>query len=173
MARFKSKVSSLVKSLPDIDLNISVTAGVQAGVQVGNAVQADLNLVNWELLNDNASLKDGKLESNKQLGFYELKNDQDTPQEGKVKMKNSASIKVLGFGAGIEQEQMLDSDWEAHDRTVRTRTSSAFKSFGSSVIQETKGGSNETTTKQETGFTLGLKFIIGVELKFRMTQGGD
>ena len=31
---------------------------------------------------------------------------------------------------------------------------------------------NETTTKQETGFTLGLKFIIGVELKFRMTQGG-
>src|SRR5690606_6871316 len=47
----------LIKSLPDMSLEINVTVGAQAGVKIGEVFEADVTVINTEILKDETSIK--------------------------------------------------------------------------------------------------------------------
>ncbi len=163
------KDTGILDRLPEISLEISVTVGVQAGVEIGKALEVDLSVLSVEVLNDKSTLKDGKLESVKKIGTKSVSGSEDGVKTSGVKVTNEAGISIAGFGGSVGQEQNIDGNLRSSDYRSFTKTTSSTSSFGSTVSQETDLSGN-TTTKQESGFSLGLKFILGVELKFQITQ---
>ncbi|MEM6816794.1 MAG: hypothetical protein AAF600_20800 [Bacteroidota bacterium] len=151
-----------------IGLEINVTVGVQAGVEIGNIVEADLNIVNVEIAKDELKLEDGKVTSTKKLGTMEMKDGEST-FGGKMKVENSAGLKVLGFGGKIGQTQEVNSSGNSNNYNTYTETGGGYGGFGSSIKEETnKAG--QTKTSQESSFSIGASFILGVELKFSIKQ---
>ena len=155
--------------LPSFSLEISVSVGPQAGVTVGEIVKADLSVASLELINDKSSYSDGEFKSEKKLGTMETSGETDGVKDGTMKMTNKAGITILGFGVEGGQEQKLDGDLRSSDSKTFTKSSFREGNLGSSIKKETDKEGN-TTVKQESGFTVGIKFILGVELKFQLTQ---
>lgn len=153
-------------SLPDLSLEINVTVGPQAGVKVGNLVEADLTVGNIEVLKDETQLKDGEISSKKQLGTLTATPEEGVNNNGTMKVENSVALQVLGFGGKIGQKQYIDGDGHSSGYNTFTEGSVNYGGFSGTVIKETDKSGN-TTVKEESSFTVGLKFILGVELKFK------
>jgi len=102
-------------------------------------------------------------------GTMKTSGDTDGVQPGTMKMTNKAGVTILGFALEGGQEQNLNSDLQSSGYKTFTKSSFREGNFGSSIKKETDKQGN-TTVKQESGFSLGIKFILGVELKFQLTQ---
>ena len=154
--------------LPDISLEITVTAGAQAGIKIGNIVEADVTVVNVEVVKDETSLKDGNLSSTKKLGTLKA-----TPENGvesdKTQVENSVGLQIMGVGGKIGQKQNVDGDIQSSDYVTFTESGAGVGNIASSIIEETDSKGN-TRTKQESSFTIGVKFLLGIELKFKLEQ---
>lgn len=163
------KEPSFWDKLPSLSIEISVSVGPQAGVTVGDYVKADLSVASLEVMNDKTTFEGGEFKSEKKLGTMKTSGDTDGVQPGTMKMTNKAGITILGFALEGGQEQNLNSDLQSSGYKTFTKSSFREGNFGSSIKKETDKQGN-TTVKQESGFSLGIKFILGVELKFQLTQ---
>ena len=154
--------------LPDVSLEITVTAGAQAGVKIANLVEADVTVVNFELVKDETSFKDGEFSNTKKLGTLKINSEGDIESD-KTQVENSAALQVFGIGGKIGQKQNIDGDLQSSNFVTFTESGASIGGAGSTIIEETDLSGN-TTTKQESSFAIGAKFLLGVELKFKVEQ---
>jgi hypothetical protein len=163
-------IEDWLKKLPDMSLKISVTVGAQAGIEIGNLVKADVTVVNIEVIKDETSLKDGELSITKQVGPLKTSESGEFESTG-MKVENSIGLQVGGFGGKIGQKQEIDSNGYSSNYVTYTEGSAKLTGIGATVTKETDV-LGETKVKQDASFSIGGKFIIGIQLKFSINEKG-
>lgn len=105
-----------------------------------------------EVVKDETSLKDGEFSSSKQLGTLSA-----TPEGGvesdNMQVDNSVALQVFGVGGKIGQKQNIDGDLRSSDYVKFTESGAGVGNVSSTIIEETDKSGN-TTTKQESSFTI-------------------
>jgi len=153
----------------DFGIEISVSVGPQAGVKIGNLVEADLTVASFTLVKDETKVSDDEVSSTKQIGTKKIDANKEGIQDGEVELTNSVGLSILGLGGKIGQTQNINGDGTSSDFKTFTETAASVGNISSTIIEETDKGGN-TTTRQESSFTIGARFIVGVELKIKFEQ---
>jgi hypothetical protein len=158
-------LNKLLNSLPKISVESTVTVGPQIGVKVGKVAEADLTILNFEVIKDKTTVdpKTGDVTSTKQLGGKQVSSEKDGVTDVGVKMTNKVGVSLFGFGGEVGQFN------QGNEFKTTKQVSGSFEGMVSTVTEETDLVGNKTV-KQESGFSIGLKLIIGVELKFQIEQ---
>jgi len=157
----------LIKSLPDMSLEINVTFGAQAGIKIGEVFEADITVFNTEIIKDETSIKDGEFNSSKQLGPLKATPEGGVENNGKMTVENSVALKGLGLGGKIGQKQEVDGDARYSNYKQFSEKGAELFGFGGKIVKETDLSGN-STVKKEGSFSIGAKFILGIEFKFKI-----
>ncbi len=158
--------TQLSNRLP-FSLEIKLTLGVQIGVKFGEVFEADLTAVNVEVVKDVLFSKDNQLNSFKQIGPYKVTPVGKVENNGSVVVENSIGIKGAGLGAKIGQRQKIDGELRSSSYKQYIEKGAEFAGLSGKIVKETDRNGNTTISRQE-GFSLGAKFILGIELDFQI-----
>lgn len=118
-----------------------------------------------ELYKETASFKDGKLDATRKFGGMEYSASSGEWDNTGAKLTHKAGLTLFGFGGEIGQEQNSNSsDYKSYYETGANESG-----FGAKVKHETDSSGKESTS-QQTEWTIGIKFIIALELKLSIGQ---
>lgn len=82
-------------------------------------------------------------------------------------VENSVALKGLGFGGKIGQKQEIDGDLRSSNYKQFSEKGAELGGFGGKIVKETDQGGN-STVKKEGSFSIGVKLLLGVELKLKI-----
>jgi hypothetical protein len=163
---------SILKNIPDLSIESNVTFSSQAGVKLGEMFEADITVGNIGLMKDELSFKNGKLSDVIRLRPLVLDEEGNIQNTGKMTVENSIGVKGFGFGGKVGQTQDIDGDLGSSNGVQFVERGAEAGGFGAKIIEEIKPNGN-SVVKSEESFSVGAKFIIGVEFKFKVLRNNE
>ncbi|MNT28128.1 hypothetical protein D3C72_1637910 [compost metagenome] len=174
------KAKEVISKIPTIKLEVTQTVGPQVGFKLGKVADVDFSPASIKISSTTVKLEKGKLGSETKHGFAETKNgatimDKSSVKNTGIEMENKMGLTVGGFGGefgqsmkilslGNDNESMQYTDYKKFVKTTGTEGE-----LGVTVSKETSRYGT-VQRKVESGFTVGGKFIYGVEMKLTMEQ---
>ncbi|GAA4316470.1 DUF6443 domain-containing protein [Nibribacter koreensis] len=169
-----NKASKLINKItPSLKIEFVGTVGPQAGIKVGKVFDLDVTVGNITAVKTTTELKEGNVSHSVQIGDTEIKMDgkKDVTSQPGFEVENKVGLTVAGNGYEVGAVQKINRDLEDVEYKTYSKATGGKNNWSQSITKEEDMHTGKKTTKEEAGYTIGLKFIAGVE--FKITFGGE